>query len=153
MSVTTFEVPPKPNLIATATSDVAQSTTSSQQREGEDVALERLVETDARCGIQNYGRLGVAFKRGQGARLWDLQGREYLDFLAGIAVVTVGHAHPHVTDAITHQAQTLLHSSNIYYIEPQVELARRLHELSGGDEGGLRAFFCNSGAEANEAAL
>src|SRR4028119_756232 len=86
---------------------------------------------------------------GEVARLWDLDGREYLDFLGGIAVVTLGHAHPKITEAIAHQAATLVHTSNIFYIAPQVELARRLHELSGG----MRAFFCNSGAEANEAAL
>lgn len=153
MPVSALEVPPKPNLIATATGDVAQTAKTSAQRNGEAASLEHLVETDARCGIQNYGRLSVAFKRGQGARLWDVEGREYLDFLGGIAVVTVGHAHPRVTEAITKQAETLLHSSNIYYIEPQVELARRLHEMSGGEDGGMRAFFCNSGAEANEAAL
>jgi acetylornithine/N-succinyldiaminopimelate aminotransferase len=78
-----------------------------------------------------------------------LENREYLDFLGGIAVVTVGHCHPRVTEAIAHQAATLLHTSNIYYIELQVKLARRLHDLTNG----MRAFFCNSGAEANEAAL
>jgi acetylornithine/N-succinyldiaminopimelate aminotransferase len=97
--------------------------------------------------------MAVAFKRGEGARLWDTSGKQYLDFLGGIAVVTVGHAHPHVTQAIANQAATLIHSSNIYYIEPQVELARRLNELSGGEANGFRTFFCNSGAEANEAAL
>lgn len=111
--------------------------------------LQALIKTDAACGIQNYGRLQVAFTRGVGARLWDATGKEYLDFLGGIAVVPLGHCHPHVTAAVAHQAATLVHSSNIYYIEPQVKLAQRLHDLSGG----MRAFFCNSGAEANEAAL
>ena len=111
--------------------------------------IEALVETDAQCGIQTYGRLQVAFARGAGARLWDVEGKEYLDFLGGIAVILLGHCHPHVTEAIARQAATLVHSSNLYYIEPQVKLAERLHELSGG----LRAFFCNSGAEANEAAV
>jgi predicted acetylornithine/succinylornithine family transaminase len=112
-------------------------------------ALSDLMEIDARCGIQNYGRLPVAFTRGQGVRLWDSDGKEYLDFLGGIAVVTLGHSHPKITEAIARQAQTLLHTSNMFYIEPQVLLAEKLSELSGG----MRAFFCNSGTEANEAAI
>ncbi len=165
MSVTTLEVPSKNNAAAvspaTATGDVAQTTQTSAQLEArlpaqagdaaqpDHTPLQSLVETDARCGIQNYGRLPIAFARGAGARLWDVAGREYLDFLGGIAVVTVGHAHPAVTQAVSAQAATLLHSANLYYIEPQVKLAQKLHHLSGG----MRAFFCNSGAEANEAAL
>ena len=150
MSTTAFEVPPKPTP-ATATSDVAQTAQTSEQTEHQidESRLHALVEADAAVGIQNYGRLALGFVRGRGARLWDHAGKEYLDFLGGIAVVTVGHCHPTVTQAITRQAETLLHSSNIYYIEPQVELAQKLHQLSGG----MRAFFCNSGAEANEAAL
>jgi predicted acetylornithine/succinylornithine family transaminase len=146
-----LEIPPKKPAPATATSDVAQSGETSAQHVSEvaHTPVEALVETDARVGIQNYGRLPIAFARGKGARLWDAQGREYLDFLGGIAVVTVGHAHETVTEAVSQQAATLLHSSNIYYIEPQVQLAEKLSELSGG----MRAFFCNSGAEANEAAL
>jgi predicted acetylornithine/succinylornithine family transaminase len=112
-------------------------------------ALSDLMEIDARCGIQNYGRLPVAFARGQGARLWDESGKEYLDFLGGLAVVILGHSHPKVAAAIARQAQTLLHTSNMFYIEPQVLLAQKLYEISGG----LRAFFCNSGTEANEAAI
>ncbi len=148
MSVTAFEVPPKP---ATATSDVAQTSQTSAQAEPhvDEARLHALVQADAQVGIQNYGRLAVGFKRGRGARLWDHAGKEYLDFLGGIAVVTVGHCHPAVTEAITRQAETLVHTSNIFYIEAQVELAQKLHQLSGG----MRAFFCNSGAEANEAAL
>jgi len=143
----TFEIPP----VATATSDVAQSDETSQQilAHGKARDLESLVETDARCGVQNYGRLAKAFVRGRGARLWDASGKEYLDFLGGIAVVTVGHSHARVAEAVTRQMNAIQHSSNIYYIEPQVELAEKLSELSGG----MRAFFCNSGAEANEAAL
>ena len=113
------------------------------------VSLHDLMEIDARCGIQNYGRLPVAFVRGEGARLWDSNGKEYLDFLGGIAVVTLGHCHPRITEAIARQAQTLLHTSNMFYIEPQVLLAEKLSELSSG----MRAFFCNSGTEANEAAI
>ncbi len=139
--------------VPTATSDVAQTALTSAQMEervgADHQSLHALMESDAQCGIQNYGRLPLAFARGTKARLWDVENREYLDFLGGIAVVTVGHCHPRVTDAIAQQAATLLHTSNIYYITPQVRLARKLHDLTNG----MRAFFCNSGAEANEAAL
>jgi len=111
--------------------------------------LQDLIAADAKVGLQTYGRLPYAFVRGAGARLWDAQDNEYLDFLGGIAVVPLGHCHPKVTAAIQQQAETLIHTSNLYYIEPQVQLAQKLHEISGG----MRAFFCNSGAEANEAAL
>lgn len=138
------EMPPK------ATADVDQSHQTSQQLQAHAPrAVEDLVKTDAKVGIQNYGRLPLSFARGNGARLWDNAGKEYLDFLGGIAVVTVGHAHAGVTEAISHQAATLLHTANLFFIEPQVRLAERLHQISGG----MRAFFCNSGAEANEAAL
>lgn len=112
--------------------------------------LADLQQLDAAHAFQNYGaRLPYAFVRGQGARLWDDAGREYLDFLGGIAVVVMGHNHPRVTEAIAHQASQILHTSNFFYIEPQVQLAAKLAEMSGG----MRAFFCNSGAEANEAAI
>ncbi|MEQ1738059.1 MAG: aminotransferase class III-fold pyridoxal phosphate-dependent enzyme, partial [Rhodoglobus sp.] len=87
--------------------------------------------------------------RGQGARVWDTDGNEYLDFLAGIAVNALGHAHPVFVDAVATQAGTLAHVSNYFATEPQVELAERLTRLSGGD----RVFFANSGAEAIEAAI
>jgi acetylornithine/N-succinyldiaminopimelate aminotransferase len=117
--------------------------------ENEHATLSELQETDARCAFQNYGsRIPVAFARGEGARLWDVEGREYLDFLSGIAVTTLGHAHPRVTEAIAQQASQILHTGNYFYIEPQVKLAARLFEISG-----RRAFFCNSGTEANEAAI
>ncbi len=96
-----------------------------------------------------YKPLPVAFVRGQGCRLWDAEGKEYLDFVAGIAVVGVGHCHPRVVAAITEQAGQLMHTSNLYYIPPQAQLAQRLAELSFAD----RCFFANSGAEANEAAI
>ena len=86
---------------------------------------------------------------GEGARLWDAEGREYLDFFAGIAVCNLGHCHPKVTEAICRQAQTLVHVSNLYYIEPQVKLAALLVRHSFADKW----FFCNSGTEANEAAI
>lgn len=111
--------------------------------------LEKLIQTDEQCCIHNYGRLPITFSRGEGARLWDIDGKEYLDFLGGIAVVLLGHSHPKITEAVSRQAQTLIHTANVFYIEPQVQLAQRLSELSGG----MRALFCNSGTEANEAAI
>jgi acetylornithine/N-succinyldiaminopimelate aminotransferase len=94
-------------------------------------------------------RLPITFVRGQGCLLYDDAGREYLDLVAGIAVNLLGHAHPDVVAAVTAQASTLIHTSNLYFTQPQVELAQRLVELSFPS----RVFFCNSGAEANEAAI
>ncbi len=112
--------------------------------------LAQLQQIDAADSFQNYGtRLPYTFVHGEGARMWDDAGRQYLDFLGGIAVVVMGHNHPRVTEAIAHQASQILHTSNFFYIEPQVKLAAKLSEMSGG----MRAFFCNSGAEANEAAI
>jgi predicted acetylornithine/succinylornithine family transaminase len=99
--------------------------------------------------MTTYARQPVEFVRGEGTHLYDADGREYLDFLSGIAVCTVGHSHPVLTKALHDQAATLLHVSNLYLTEPQARLARRLVELSDFE----RVFFCNSGAEANEAAL
>ena len=99
--------------------------------------------------MHTYGRLPIAFERGQGACLYDADGNRYVDALAGIAVVGLGHAHPAVTQAIQRQAETLVHRSNLYEIPLQEQLARRLCEISGMEN----AFFANSGAEANEAAL
>ncbi|MDC0237046.1 aspartate aminotransferase family protein [Gammaproteobacteria bacterium] len=99
--------------------------------------------------MPTYGRLPIAFERGQGACLYDADGNRYLDALAGIAVVGLGHAHPAVTQAIQRQAETLVHTSNLYEIPLQEQLARRLCEISGMEN----VFFANSGAEANEAAL
>lgn len=99
--------------------------------------------------MNTYGRIPVAFERGEGAWLFDTQGNKYFDALSGIAVCGLGHAHPAVTEAIRHQAGRLVHCSNIYQIPQQVELARELCEVSGMD----RVFFGNSGAEANEAAI
>ncbi|MCC7495709.1 MAG: aspartate aminotransferase family protein [Fimbriimonadaceae bacterium] len=100
--------------------------------------------------LQNYGRrLPLAFVSGDGCYLYDSAGRRYLDWLAGIAVNTLGYAHPQLTAALTAQIGALLHSSNYFLIEPQIRLGQRLVELSGLD----RAFFCNSGCEANEALL
>jgi acetylornithine/N-succinyldiaminopimelate aminotransferase len=99
--------------------------------------------------MNNYARLPVAFARGNGAYLEDTSGKRYLDGLTGIAVCGLGHAHPRVTRAIAEQAETLLHTSNLYEVPLQERLADRLCELSGMD----RIFFGNSGAEANEAAI
>ncbi|MFB2582059.1 acetylornithine transaminase [Herbiconiux sp. P15] len=90
--------------------------------------------------------------RGEGAYVWDDEGTEYLDFLAGIAVNSLGHAHPVFVEAVSRQAATLAHVSNYFSTPPQLELAERLARLTGAGEGG-RAYFCNSGAEANEAAF
>jgi len=96
-----------------------------------------------------YKRFPVAFEKGSGCKLWDTAGRVYTDFVAGIAVCNLGHAHPGIQAAVALQAETLLHVSNLYYTLPQVELASWLVENSFAD----RVFFCNSGAEANEAAI
>lgn len=96
-----------------------------------------------------YARYPIALVRGEGCRVWDADGKAYLDFVAGIAVCALGHSHPRLIRAITAQAQRLLHVSNLYHIEPQARLAELLCRHSFAD----RAFFCNSGAEANEAAL
>jgi acetylornithine aminotransferase len=99
--------------------------------------------------MATYARLPVAFVRGEGAWLWDEQGRKYLDALSGVAVSSLGHAHPAVTRALCEQAAQLVHTSNWYRIPLQEALAARLCRLAGMD----KAFFCNSGAEANEAAI
>jgi acetylornithine/N-succinyldiaminopimelate aminotransferase len=113
-------------------------------------AFTELQALDAENVMQTYGRLPVAFVRGEGTKLWDSEGKEYLDFLTGLAVTSLGHAHPDVADAIAEQAHTLLHVSNLYYNDLQPRVAARLNALLGGDG---RVFFCNSGAEANECAI
>ncbi|MHB1400997.1 MAG: acetylornithine transaminase [Thiobacillus sp.] len=99
--------------------------------------------------MNTYARQPVAFVRGEGAYLWDEAGKRYLDAVAGVAVNGLGHAHPKLVKAIADQAATLIHTSNLYRIPRQEALADRLCELAGMD----RAFFCNSGCEANEAAI
>lgn len=99
--------------------------------------------------MPTYERLPVTFTKGEGAWLWDQNNKRYLDALSGIAVCNLGHAHPAVHEAISKQSKTLLHTSNLYGIEPQEELASQLCHLSGMEN----VFFCNSGAEANEAAI
>ena len=108
-----------------------------------------LVDRAAGALMATYDRFPVTFVRGEGTRLWDDDGREYLDFAAGIAVAQIGHAHPRWVEAVASQAARLAHVSNLFSTEPQVEMAERLVALLGWG----RAFFANSGAEANEAAL
>lgn len=99
--------------------------------------------------MPTYARLPVTFARGEGAVLFDTEGKQYLDAVAGVAVCSLGHAHPQVADAISEQAHRLMHTSNLYQIENQHALGDRLCALAGMEN----AFFCNSGAEANEAAI
>jgi acetylornithine/N-succinyldiaminopimelate aminotransferase len=108
-----------------------------------------LMQRESQAIIQTYTRQGVSIARGSGAVVWDLEGKKYLDFVAGIAVNNVGHCHPLVVEAIKRQAEALIHTSNLYYTENQVLLAEELKALTGMK----RAFFCNSGAESIEAAL
>jgi predicted acetylornithine/succinylornithine family transaminase len=99
--------------------------------------------------MATYARAPVEFVRGRGARLWDVDGVEYLDFFSGVGVTNVGHCHPAVVEAVQRQAERLMHASNLYYTEPAMRLAQRLAESSLAG----KVFFTNSGAEANEAAI
>ncbi len=108
-----------------------------------------IIEMTDKYVATTYGRYPVAFVRGSGARLIDADGKEYLDFVAGLAVCNLGHSHPSIVGAIKEQAGSLIHTSNLFHIGPQAELAKLLVENSFSD----RVFFCNSGAEANEAAI
>lgn len=101
------------------------------------------------CVMKTYGRYPIVAERGAGCRLWDVDGKVYLDFLAGVAVNNLGHCHPKVVAALQEQAARLLHCSNYYHIPQQISLAEWLCERSFAE----RVFFCNSGAEANEAAI
>ena len=113
------------------------------------VTFDDIKARESRHVLQTYRRQPVAFVRGQGTYLYDVDGREYLDLVSGIGVTSLGHAHPALTAAIIDQAKTLLHTSNLYYHPYQAEAAARLTQLSGLS----RAFFCNSGTEAVEACL
>ncbi len=113
------------------------------------MSTDKLIEESKKYLMNTYGRHPVVFVRGRGTKLFDSDGREYTDFLAGISVNNLGHCHPKVVVAIQKQAQKLIHVSNLFHIEPQVKLAKLLCAHSFAD----RVFFCNSGAEANEAAL
>jgi predicted acetylornithine/succinylornithine family transaminase len=113
------------------------------------MTVAELQALEAASLLPTYARFPVEFVRGEASRLWDVDGHEYLDFLSGIAVTNVGHCHPRVVAAVREQAGRLLHVSNLFYTEPAMRLAER---LSRSGLGG-KAFFCNSGAEANEAAI
>jgi len=108
-----------------------------------------LIELESKVVAQTYSRYPVSFERGRGTRLWDKDGREYLDFFSGLAVMAVGHPHPKVVTAVKEQASKLMHDTNYYYLESQILLAKRLHDLSF--QG--RVFFVNSGTEASELAI
>jgi acetylornithine aminotransferase len=110
---------------------------------------EELRQDADRYLMNTYARTPISIVRGRGCKVYDLEGREYLDFVAGIAVSVLGHGHPDLVAAIQKQAQHLLHASNLYYTEPQTKLAKRLVEHAFAK----KVFFCNSGAEANEAAI
>src|SRR5438874_5832661 len=112
-------------------------------------AVDEVRALESRHILQLYRRAPVTFVRGEGVRLYDVDGREYLDLLSGIGVASLGHAHPGLARAIADQAETLLHTSNLFYHPLQGQLAERLANLSGLP----RAFFCNSGTEAVEACL
>lgn len=110
---------------------------------------EELMQGARQYLMDTYARYPLALARGQGTKVYDVEGREYLDFLAGVAVNVLGHCHPKVTLALQQQVQHLIHTSNLFYTEPQVKLAQVLVDHSFAD----KVFFCNSGAEANEAAI
>ena len=106
-------------------------------------------DTEARHVLQTYKRAPIVLVRGQGARVWDTEGKDYLDFTSGVGVASLGHAHPGLARVIAEQAATLVHTSNLFFHPFQAELSEKLARLSGLD----RAFFCNSGTEAMEACL
>jgi predicted acetylornithine/succinylornithine family transaminase len=113
------------------------------------VTLAELQQLESRYVMPTYAKSPVEFVRGEGARLWDAEGREYLDFFAGLSVHNAGHCHPKITEAITEQTALLAGVSNLYYTAPAMRLAERLVECSLGG----KVFLCNSGLEANECAL
>jgi acetylornithine aminotransferase/acetylornithine/N-succinyldiaminopimelate aminotransferase len=113
------------------------------------MTTDELITLSNKIIMATYRRFPVVLVRGEGTRVWDKDGKEYIDFVAGIAVCSLGHSHPKVIEAIAKQAGILTHVSNLYHIEPQITYARILVENSFAD----RVFFCNSGAEANEAAI
>jgi predicted acetylornithine/succinylornithine family transaminase len=113
------------------------------------VTNQEIIDLTERTQVGVYARFAVAFVRGRGAHLWDADDREYLDFFCGLAVSNLGHGHPRIVTAIQEQTHRLLHTSNLYYNEPAACLAARLTERCFAD----RVFLCNSGAEANEAAI
>ncbi|WP_407313809.1 acetylornithine transaminase [Desulfosporosinus sp. SB140] len=115
----------------------------------EGLSTEAIIEQGKNVVMNTYGRLPMTIVKGEGAWVWDTEGKRYLDFLTGLAVNSLGHSHPAIVKAIQDQAQEILHTSNLYWIPNQVALAERLVKHSFAD----KVFFCNSGAEANEAAF
>ena len=113
------------------------------------MSVSELQALESRYAIDTYARAPVEFVRGSGALLWDADGKEYLDFFAGLSVHNAGHCHPRIVAAISEQAATLAGSSNLFYSAPAMELSRRLSDSSLGG----RVFLCNSGAEASECAI
>ncbi len=113
------------------------------------MSLSELQELEREHVVPSYARFPVEFVRGEGSRLWDSEGAEYLDFLCGISVTSLGHCHPRVVEAVREQVGLLTHASNLFYTEPAMRLAERLASSSLGG----KVYFCNSGAEANEAAI
>jgi acetylornithine/succinyldiaminopimelate/putrescine aminotransferase len=113
------------------------------------MTTQELIAASGKYLANTYARFPIVLVRGRGVHLWDSDGKDYLDFVGGIAVDALGHCHPKMVEAIRAQAETLIHVSNLYHIEPQIHLGKLLCEQSFAD----RAFFCNSGAEANEAAI
>ena len=114
-----------------------------------ETTTDALVAAGVRTYVPNYAPKPVVFDHGEGSRLWDIDGREYIDLATGISVNSFGHGHPDLIEAVTSQAGRLLHASNLYYVESTVRLAEELVAATFAD----RVFFCNSGAEANEAAI
>jgi acetylornithine/N-succinyldiaminopimelate aminotransferase len=112
---------------------------------------ERVIDSAKHHLLQNYKQQPVVLVKGEGAYVWDADGRKYLDLICGIATCALGHCHPAVVAAAKRQLDTLWHVSNVFYTEPQIQLAERLTAAFGGTDS--RAFFCNSGAEANEALI
>ena len=110
---------------------------------------QNLIERGQKVIMNTYGRLPMAIYRGRGSYVWDVEGKQYLDFVTGLAVNSLGHKNPAIIDAIHKQAEEILHTSNLYWIPKQIELAEKLVEHSFAD----KVFFCNSGAEANEGAI
>ena len=114
-----------------------------------ETSTDALVAAGVRTYVPNYAPKPVVFDHGEGSRLWDVDGREYIDLCTGISVNSFGHRHPELMAAVTAQAGRLLHASNLYYVESTVRLAEELVDATFAE----RVFFCNSGAEANEAAI
>src|SRR3954469_5609398 len=112
-------------------------------------ASQAVMDLERQYLLQNYGRYPLVLRRGKGAYVYDVDGKRYLDFIAGIGVNALGHAHPRIVKVIRDQTAKLIHCSNLYYHEYQGPLAKKLAEISGLQ----RSFFCNSGTEAMEGAL